>query len=74
MKLPAHRALLPGEVLSFILCPFTPPIRRGLRGTFRPNPKDCKDMREGNRPLMPEGVKDAGLESLFDRLGQGVRS
>jgi hypothetical protein len=36
--------------------------------------KDYKDMREGIRPLMPEGVKDAGLESLFDGLGQGVRS
>ena len=27
---------LPGEELSFILCPSTPPIGRGLRGTFRP--------------------------------------
>ena len=36
MKLPAHRAGLPEEEVSFILCPLTPPTRRGLRGTFRP--------------------------------------
>jgi len=36
VKLPAHRAALPGNVMSFILCPFTPPTRRGLQGTFRP--------------------------------------
>jgi hypothetical protein len=36
VKLPAHRTGLPGKVLPFILCPFTPPARRGLRGTFRP--------------------------------------
>ena len=29
-------AELPGKVISFILCPLAPPIRRGLRGTFRP--------------------------------------
>jgi len=26
MKLPAHRAGLPGKEVSFILCPLTPPI------------------------------------------------
>jgi len=36
VKLPARRACLPGEEISFILCPSTPPIRRGLQGTFRP--------------------------------------
>ena len=35
VKLPAHRAGLPGKEFSFILCPLTPPTRRGLRGTFR---------------------------------------
>jgi hypothetical protein len=35
VKLPAHRARLPGKEISFILCPLTPPTRRGLRGTFR---------------------------------------
>ena len=30
MKLPAHRAGLPGKVLSFILCPLIPPTKRGL--------------------------------------------
>ena len=35
VKLPAHRAGLPGKEVSFILCPLTPPTRRGLRGTFR---------------------------------------
>jgi hypothetical protein len=29
MKLLAHRAGLPGNVISFILCPFTPPIPLG---------------------------------------------
>jgi hypothetical protein len=38
------------------------------------NPKDCNDIGEAIRPLVPEGVKDAGLESLFDGLSQGVRS
>jgi len=37
MKLPAHRAGLPEKEVSFILCPLTPPTRRGLLGTFRPN-------------------------------------
>ena len=32
VKLPAHRAGLPGKVLSFILCPFTPPIPIGRDG------------------------------------------
>lgn len=36
MKPPARRAGLPGEVLSFKLCPLIPPTRRSLRGTFRP--------------------------------------
>ncbi|GEM_PF-6607525 len=35
VKLPAHRAGLPGKEISFILCPLTPPTRRGLRGTCR---------------------------------------
>src|SRR4030042_576425 len=35
VKLPAHRAGLPGKFFSFALCPSNPPIRRGLRGTFR---------------------------------------
>jgi hypothetical protein len=30
------RAGLPGKEISFILCPLTPPTRRGLRGTCRP--------------------------------------
>lgn len=30
------RAGLPREEVSFILCPLSPPTRRGLRGTFRP--------------------------------------
>ncbi|MBP1695549.1 MAG: hypothetical protein H6Q41_737 [Deltaproteobacteria bacterium] len=36
MKLPAHRAGLPGEELSFILCPLTPYPALAGRGTFRP--------------------------------------
>jgi hypothetical protein len=35
VKLPAHRAGLPGKEISFILCPLTPPTRRGLWGTYR---------------------------------------
>jgi hypothetical protein len=35
VKLPAHKAGLPGKEISFILCPITPPTRRGLRGTCR---------------------------------------
>jgi hypothetical protein len=36
VKLPAHRAGLPGKVISFcVLCPLTPPRRRGLQGMFR---------------------------------------
>jgi hypothetical protein len=33
----ADTAGLPGKEISFILCPFTPPTGRGLRGTFRSN-------------------------------------
>jgi len=40
VKLPAYRAGLPGEEVSFILWPLTPPTRRGLRGTFRSNGED----------------------------------
>jgi len=29
LKLPAHKAGASGKVLSFILCPFIPPTRRG---------------------------------------------
>jgi len=29
VKLPVHRTGLPGDEVSFILCPLTPPIRRG---------------------------------------------
>jgi hypothetical protein len=36
VKLPAHRAGLPEEEVSLILCPLTPPPKRGVRGTFRP--------------------------------------
>jgi hypothetical protein len=36
LKLPAHRAALPGKVFSSTLCPLTPPAKWGLRGTFRP--------------------------------------
>jgi hypothetical protein len=35
-------------------------------------PKKLQDIKEGMRPLMPKGVKDKGLWSLFDELGQGV--
>ena len=45
MKLFTHRAGLPGKEVSFILCPFTPPTRRGLLGTFR----------SGGRSLSAEG-------------------
>jgi hypothetical protein len=30
LKLPAHKAGASGKVLSFILCPFIPPTRRGF--------------------------------------------
>jgi len=36
VKLPANEAGLPGKEIPFILCPLTPPTRRGLRGTLRP--------------------------------------
>ena len=36
VKLPAHKAGLSRKKVSFILCPLTPPARRGLQGTFRP--------------------------------------
>jgi len=36
MKLPTHRAGLPGKEISFLLYPLTPPARRGLRGTCQP--------------------------------------
>ncbi len=32
VKLPAHRAGLPGNVITFLLCPFTPPIPLGRDG------------------------------------------
>jgi hypothetical protein len=32
VKLPAHRAGLPGEEVSFILCPLTPAYKAGLAG------------------------------------------
>ncbi len=32
MKLPAHRAALPGKEVSFILCPLTPAYKAGLAG------------------------------------------
>ncbi len=37
MKLPGQGPGLPGKEISFLLCLFTPPKGRGLRGTCRPN-------------------------------------
>jgi hypothetical protein len=50
LKLPAHRAGLPGKVISFYIVPLDPAYlptgrqaRRGLRGTFRsPDPSGYK--------------------------------
>ncbi len=36
MKLHAHRAGLPEKEFSFVLCPLTPPTRRGLRYRLDP--------------------------------------
>jgi hypothetical protein len=38
MKFAARRAALPGNVVSFVLCPSAPPLGRCLRGTLRPEP------------------------------------
>jgi hypothetical protein len=35
------------------------------------NPKDCNDMREAIRPLMPEGVKDAGCGACLTSSSRG---
>jgi hypothetical protein len=36
---PRQQTGLLGNVLSFVLCPSTPPARRGLRDTYRPKLK-----------------------------------
>jgi hypothetical protein len=53
VKLPAHRAGLPGEEISLILRPLTPPTRRGLRGTFRSNVK-----AQGSNPKIKVKAED----------------
>jgi hypothetical protein len=61
VKLPAHRAELPEKEVSFILCPLTPPTRRGLRGTSRSKP-NCQ-MRN-LKPEIPPGGRQTDL--VFD--------
>jgi hypothetical protein len=51
MKLPAQRAGLPGKEVSFMLCPLTPPTRRGLQGTLRPIAR--KGKRSSGKVLIP---------------------
>ena len=68
MKLPAHRAGLPGEEFSFILCPLTLPTRRGLRDTFRPDndsPMKRKPKKKGQKKSRKKGGAGRALFFLI---------
>jgi riboflavin kinase/FMN adenylyltransferase len=79
VKLPAHRAGLPEEEVSFILCPLTLPTRRGLRCTFRSSResimqiiKGIENFRETFRnPVVTLGNFDGvhlGHQAIFQRV------
>jgi len=59
VKLPAHRAGLPGKEISFILCPLTPPTRRGLRGTYRS--RKYLNMTKEESDLFYKALRDTNL-------------
>jgi hypothetical protein len=50
LKLPAHTAGLPGKVLSFILCAFTPPIPISRDGARSGQPLACLIFVDRNLP------------------------
>jgi hypothetical protein len=50
-KLAAQRAALPGKVLSLMLCPLAPLLKRSLRSIFWPEPLGCgQDQTLGRCP------------------------
>jgi hypothetical protein len=55
MKLPAHRARLPGNEISFLIVPLHPAYKAGLEGhlpaNFKPTLKTAKNNTAG--PLLP---------------------
>ena len=57
MKLSAHGAGLPGKEVSFILCPLTPPTRRGSAGHVPVNVRSRNSQIGGQNSFIhpPEG-------------------
>jgi hypothetical protein len=75
VKLPAHRAGLPEEEVSLILCPLTPPPKRGVRGTFRPKAGGTKrwGFRSETRRLIskPRPITEEGPRKFSFLITRG---